>query len=71
LVDQLNAYQHMSDPLYYTLKVVDGHRDDIKAVVMLQHPKDFDTTAVLASCRRRQVNRGENVTTGNHIRVVR
>jgi hypothetical protein len=48
LVDQLNAYQHMSDPLYYTLKFVDGLRDDIKAVVMLQRPKDFDTAVVLA-----------------------
>lgn len=48
MVDQLNAYQHMSDPMYYTLKFVDGHRDDIKAVVMLQRPKDFDNAAVLA-----------------------
>lgn len=48
LVDQLNAYQRMSDPLYYTMKFVDGLRDDIKAVVMLQRPKDFDTAAVLA-----------------------
>ena len=48
LVDKLNAYQHMSDPLYYTMKFVDGLRDDIKAVVMIQRPKDFDTAAVLA-----------------------
>jgi hypothetical protein len=48
LVDHLNAYQYMSDPLYYTMKFVDGLRDDIKAVVMLQRPKDFDTAAVLA-----------------------
>lgn len=48
LVDKLNAYQHMSDPMYYTMKFVDGLRDDIKAVVMLQRPNDFDTAAVLA-----------------------
>jgi hypothetical protein len=48
LVDKLNAYQHMSDPLYYTMKFVDGLRDGIKAVVMIQRPKDFDTAAVLA-----------------------
>jgi hypothetical protein len=27
---------------------VDGLRDDIKAVVMLQRPQDFDTAAVIA-----------------------
>jgi hypothetical protein len=48
LVDKLNAYQHMSDPLYYTMKFVDGLRDGIKAIVMIQRPKDFDTAAVLA-----------------------
>jgi hypothetical protein len=48
LIDKLNAYQTMSDPLYYTLKFVDGLRDDIKAVVMLQRPQDFDTAAVIA-----------------------
>jgi hypothetical protein len=48
LIDKLNAYQTMSDPLYYTLKFVDGLRDDIKAVVMLQRPQDFDTTTVIA-----------------------
>jgi hypothetical protein len=48
LVDKLNAYQVQSDPLYYTMKFVDGLRDDIKAVVMLQRPHDLDTTTVLA-----------------------
>jgi hypothetical protein len=48
LVDQLNAYQTMPDPLYYTMKFVDGLRDDIKVVVMLQRPPDVDTVAVLA-----------------------
>jgi hypothetical protein len=36
LVDQLNAYQTMPDPLCYTMKFVDGLHDEIKAVVMLQ-----------------------------------
>jgi hypothetical protein len=48
LIDKLNAYQQMSDPLYYTLKFVDGLRDDIKAVIMLQRPQDLDTATVLA-----------------------
>jgi hypothetical protein len=38
----------MPDPLYYTMKFVDGLRDDIKTVVMLQRPPDVDTAAVLA-----------------------
>lgn len=38
----------MPDPLYYTLKFVDGLKDDIKAVVMLQRSSDFDTAVVLA-----------------------
>jgi hypothetical protein len=48
LIDQLNAYHTMPDPLYYTLKFVEGLKDDIKAVVMLQCPSDFDTATVLA-----------------------
>lgn len=48
LVDRLNAYQRISDPLYYTMKFVDGLRDDIKVVVMLQRPSDLDTAVVLA-----------------------
>ena len=38
----------MPDPLYYTLKFVEGLKDDIKVVVMLQCPFDFDTVVVLA-----------------------
>jgi hypothetical protein len=38
LIDNLNAYQSMPDLLFYTLKFVDGLRDDIKVVVMLKRP---------------------------------
>jgi hypothetical protein len=38
----------MADPLYYTLKFIEGLKDDIKVVVMLQRPFDFDTVVVLA-----------------------
>jgi hypothetical protein len=50
-IDQLNAYHTMPDPLYYTLKFVEGLKDDIKAVVMLERPSDFDTATVLAQLR--------------------
>jgi hypothetical protein len=48
LVDQLNAYNLPSDPLYYTTKFIDGLRSDIKSVVLIQHPRDLDTAYVLA-----------------------
>jgi hypothetical protein len=48
LVDQLKAYHSISDPLYYTMRFIDGLRDDVKSVVMVQRPKDLDTAFVLA-----------------------
>jgi hypothetical protein len=48
LLDQLRAYQTITDPLYYTMKFLDGLKDDIKSVVMIQRPKDLDTAFVLA-----------------------
>lgn len=48
LVDQLNSYQEMKDPLYYTTWFLDGLRHDIKSTVMIQRPKDLDTAFVLA-----------------------
>jgi hypothetical protein len=47
LVDQLNSYQEMKDPLYYTTWFLDGLRHDIKSTVMIQRPKDLDTAFVL------------------------
>lgn len=49
LVDQLAAYFSSNDPLYYVLRFVDGLRDDIKSVVLVQHPRDLDTAVALAS----------------------
>jgi hypothetical protein len=48
LVDQLSAYGHMTDPVYYAMRFVDGLRDDIRAAVSMHHPLDFDTSASLA-----------------------
>jgi hypothetical protein len=48
LVDQLNAYNLPSDPLYYTTKFIDGLRSDIKSIVLIQRPRDLDTAYVLA-----------------------
>jgi hypothetical protein len=48
LVDHLNAYQPHADPLYYTTKFIDGSRDDVRATVLVQRPRDLDTVYVLA-----------------------
>src|SRR6185437_5464689 len=49
LVDQLDAYSSPQDPLYFTLRFIDGLRDDIKSVVLVQRPQDLDTACALAS----------------------
>jgi hypothetical protein len=43
LVHQLVAYEHSSDFWYYTTRFVDGLKDDVKAVVLVQRPTDLDT----------------------------
>ncbi|CAD6211893.1 unnamed protein product [Miscanthus lutarioriparius] len=48
LVDQLKAYAKHPDPLYYTQRFVDGLRDEIKAVILVQRPTTLDTACVLA-----------------------
>jgi hypothetical protein len=68
LVDQLAAYTSTTDPMYYTLQFIDGLRDDIKSVVLVQHPQDLDTAFVLAALqeevgdthRRREFKRLES-----------
>jgi hypothetical protein len=49
LVDQLSAYTSSTDPLFYTMRFIDGLRDDIKSIVLIQRPQDLDTACVLAS----------------------
>jgi hypothetical protein len=49
LVDQLETYTSITDPMYYTLRFIDGLKDDIKSIVLVQRPKDLDTAFVLAS----------------------
>jgi hypothetical protein len=68
LVDQLAAYTSTTDPLYYTLRFIDGLREDIKSIVLVQRPPDLDTACVLAalpeevgdSSRRRDFKRSES-----------
>jgi hypothetical protein len=66
LVDQLKAYSTISDPLYYTMRFIDGLRDDIKSVVLVQRPHTLDTAFVLAQLQeevgttRRDVRKFDN-----------
>jgi hypothetical protein len=48
LVDQLTAYGHVTEPVYYAMRFVDGLRDDIRTAVSLHRPATFDTAASLA-----------------------
>lgn len=68
LVDQLIAYGHTTDPLYYSTRFVDGLRDDIRSVVLVQQPSTRNTACTLAmlqeevvdSSRRRDYRRMDN-----------
>jgi hypothetical protein len=66
LVDLLVTYEHTTDPLYYTMRFIDGLHDDIKSVILVQRPSTLDTACALAllqeeaeSSRRREVRRGD------------
>jgi small-conductance mechanosensitive channel len=48
LVDQLSAYFQSTDPLYFTMRFMDGLRPDLKSVVLMQRPKNLDTAYTLA-----------------------
>lgn len=48
LVDQLNAYGGTHEPLYCTMRFVDGLKDHIRAVVTMHRPNDLDTACLLA-----------------------
>jgi hypothetical protein len=68
LVDQLVAYEHSSDFCYYTTRFVDGLKDDVKSVVLVQRPTDLDTAYTLAllqeeveSARRKDFRRTDYI----------
>jgi len=48
LIEQLSAYTPNSDHIAYVTHLVDGLRDDIRAVVFVQRPKDLDSACILA-----------------------
>jgi hypothetical protein len=48
ILNQLASYESNPNPLYYATHFVDGLRDDIKAVVMIQRPSTLDYVCALA-----------------------
>lgn len=48
LIDQLKAYNPNIDMIYYTTHFVDGLREDIRAVIVVQRPQNLYTVYTLA-----------------------
>ncbi|XP_066353960.1 uncharacterized protein [Miscanthus floridulus] len=48
IVDQLGAYHRTIDPLFFTMRFIDGLKDHIRAPVSLHRPLNWDTACVLA-----------------------
>jgi len=48
LVDQLTAYATSVDPIFSVTRFIDGLKPEIKAVVVVQRPKNLDTACTLA-----------------------
>jgi hypothetical protein len=47
LVDQLSAYSSNTDPMYFTMRFIDGLRPEIKAIVLVLRPPDLDTACTI------------------------
>jgi hypothetical protein len=58
-VDNLVAYGHHTDPLYFVQHFVDGFRVDICAAVIVQRPPSLDSVSVLALLLRAPRGGGE------------
>ncbi|CAO2191183.1 unnamed protein product [Urochloa humidicola] len=48
LVDLLTTYETHTDPLYFSMKFVDGLKPEIRSAVLVQRPQDLDSACVLA-----------------------
>jgi len=59
LIDKLKAYNPNIDMLYYTTRFVDGLREDIRAVVIVQRPHNLDTAYTLALLQEEVTDSGK------------
>jgi hypothetical protein len=48
IVEQLSSYTTNPDPLYFTTRFINGLRDDIHSVILIQRPLNLDAACTLA-----------------------
>jgi hypothetical protein len=48
LKEQLTTYSQHSNPMYFTMRFIDGLKPKIKAIVLVQRPKTLDFAYSLA-----------------------
>jgi hypothetical protein len=48
LIDRLKAYSASTNPLFYTMRFIDGLRPDLKAMILVARPQTLDATICMA-----------------------
>jgi hypothetical protein len=54
-VDRLTAYETDTNPLYYAMHFMDGLRDEVKSMVMIQRPSNLEEACALALVQEEDV----------------
>jgi hypothetical protein len=67
LVDRLIAYGSHIEPLYFTMRFIDGLQDDIKSDVLVQCPSSWDSACVLAQLQEEVLEYGRGHQPGDLI----
>lgn len=65
VMHQLMAYESTAPPIYFVTKFMEGLRDDIRSMVMLQRPQDLDSACSLALLQEEAVGGTKSVTFRN------
>lgn len=48
LLDQLKSYSTSTDPLFYTMRFIDGLRSELNAIILVSRPKTLDAAIAMA-----------------------
>jgi hypothetical protein len=75
LIDKLASYESGTNQLYYAMRFVDGLREDIKSMVIIQHPSTIDSSCSLPlvqeeameSSKRRDYRRYDSLRQGHRM----
>lgn len=62
IMHQLNAYESTAPPDYFVTKFIDGLKDEVRSVVLVQRPQDLDTACSVALLQEEAL---EGLRTGN------